>query len=358
VKPASFALAAALAAAAPAPTPAPPPPVPAPVHAAAAAGRTYLILPFENIAEDRSLDWLSTGLSLSLGEYLVGWGSQAAVRLVDEDERSVLLEGSGIPSGATLTLASALELGRRMRAHPGSARPDRLVLGRFNLVEGTLSLSARAIDLEAEKARPWVTRQGPLQSLMRVQLALAGDFARDQGMQVGILPDATAKDPPGDLPLLAFQTYCKAMAETDLKKRLQLLRKAVQQFPAYGRAAYQAAALLAKEDRWDDAGAMLDKAGDAAFPYPFTPGYQLLAAAVALRRGDPATALKAASRALSYADSARGHLLLGRALLASGQEEQARSELDRARTLDPSEPEIDELRRELDGGHRTLRRSP
>ena len=358
MKPASFALAAALAAAAPAPTPAPPPPVPAPVHAAAAAGRTYLILPFENIAEDRSLDWLSTGLSLSLGEYLVGWGSQAAVRLVDEDERSVLLEGSGIPSGATLTLASALELGRRMRAHPGSARPDRLVLGRFNLVEGTLSLSARAIDLEAEKARPWVTRQGPLQSLMRVQLALAGDFARDQGMQVGTLPDATAKDPPGDLPLLAFQTYCKAMAETDLKKRLQLLRKAVQQFPAYGRAAYQAAALLAKEDRWDDAGAMLDKAGDAAFPYPFTPGYQLLAAAVALRRGDPATALKAASRALSYADSARGHLLLGRALLASGQEEQARSELDRARTLDPSEPEIDELRRELDGGHRTLRRSP
>src|SRR5262249_9566640 len=30
--------------------------------------RNYLILPFENVAEDRSLDWLSTGLSLSFGE--------------------------------------------------------------------------------------------------------------------------------------------------------------------------------------------------------------------------------------------------------------------------------------------------
>jgi tetratricopeptide (TPR) repeat protein len=328
------------------------------VQPRAAPGRTYLILPFENVAEDPSLDWLSTGLALSLGENLVGWGVPSGVRLVDEDERSVILEGSGIPSGAPLTLASALELGRRMRAHTGAARPDRLVLGRFNLEEGSLTLSARSIDLEEEKARPWVARHGPLQNLLGVQLALAADLARGEGLEAGLPRDAPPGPAAEGLPLLAFETYCKAMAEPDLKKRLQLLRKAVQQFPAYGKAAYQAAQLLAKEERWDEVSTMLEKAGSAASPYPYTSAYHLLAAAVALHRRDPEAAARAARRALDYADTARGHLLLGRALLASGNQEQARAEIDIARTLDPSEPEIDDLQRSLDEGQRPPRRSP
>ena len=83
----------------------------APAHA-------YLIMPFENTAEDPALDWLSAGLAHSLGEYLLGFGQQ----VMDPEERTVLLEGSGIPPGAPLALASALELGRRTLARPTGLR--------------------------------------------------------------------------------------------------------------------------------------------------------------------------------------------------------------------------------------------
>ncbi len=119
---------------------------------AASAGKTeiYLILPFENIAEDPSLGWLSTCLSFSLGEYLIGLGAE----VIDDEERAVLFEGSGLPTGAPLMLASALELGRKMRSRGSTTRPDRLVVGRFLVADGTLEISARSIDLETEKARP------------------------------------------------------------------------------------------------------------------------------------------------------------------------------------------------------------
>ena len=321
---------------------------------ATAAGRTYLILPFENTAEDPSLDWLSTGLALTFGEYLLGLGQ----RVVDEDERAVLLEGSGIPAGAPVALASALELGRRMRARPGTqqARPERLILGRFNLLDGGLTLSARAIDLEAEKARPWVTRDGRLQDLLEVQNTLAMALAREEGIQVSGSRSQLLEKQAGGVPLLAFETYCRAMAESDARQRLQMLRRALQQFPGYPKAAFQAASLLVKEERWDEAAKSLAQA--TAVPHPYEAEFNLLAATVALQQRDHQAATEAARRALQHADSARGHALLGRALLAGGGIDQARAELDLALALDPNEPEIDDLRRALEAGTRPTRRNP
>lgn len=325
-----------------------------PSPAVASPGHTYLILPFENTAEDPSLDWLSTGLALTLGEYLLGLGE----RVVSEDERAVLLEGSGIPAGAPVSLASALELGRRMRARPGAPgdRPGRLILGRFNLVDGGLTLSARAIDLAAEKARPWITRDGRLQDMLEVQNALAVALARDQGLAISGGRSALLLKQSGGVPLLAFETYCRAMAEGDGQKRLQMLRRALQQFPGYPKAAFQAASLLAREERWDEAAKMLEVA--AAAPHPYEADFNLLAAGVALHRRDPQAAAAAARRSLEHADTARGHALLGRALLAAGDGDQARAELNRALALDPNEPEIDDLRRALEAGPRPARRTP
>ncbi|HXH29111.1 MAG TPA: tetratricopeptide repeat protein, partial [Candidatus Polarisedimenticolia bacterium] len=248
----------------------------------------YLILPFDNMAEDPSLDWLSTGLALSLSEYMLGLGAAT----MDDEERTVLLEGAGLPSGAPLTLASALELGRKMRERAGTARPNRLVLGRFNVADGEISLQVRSIDLVTDKAKPWFARQGRLKDLLEVQNNLFLSLAKEDGIHLPASRSAILDRQGGDLPLLAFETYCRAMAATGSKKRLQLLRRAVEQFPGYPKAAYQAAALLVKAERWDEAAAMLDKA--AADPHPYESDFYLLTATVALQRRDPAAAATAA----------------------------------------------------------------
>ncbi len=310
------------------------------------AGRTYLILPFENTGEDPSLAWMQTGLARALGEDLLGRGAT----VVDDEERSVFLEGSGLPADSFPALASALEVGRRMRARAGGIRPDRLLLGRFNLTDGGIVLAARAIDLHTEKARPWVSRQGRVAALLAVEQDLTRALAQDEA-----LPEPRGRS--ADVPLLAFETYCRAMAEPDLKGRLQLLQRAVHEYPAYARAAYQGAALLAREERWGEAADLLKKA--APEPYPYEAEFHLISAAVALARNDPPTAAAQARRALQFAETSRAHLLLGRALLASGDRPQALAELEKAQSVDPADPDVEELRRALGGeATSTTRRSP
>jgi len=310
------------------------------------AGRTYLILPFENTGEDPTLAWMQTGLARAVGEEFLGRGAT----VVDDEERAVFMEGSGLPADGSPAIASALEVGRRMRARVGGIRPDRLLLGRFNMTDGSVVLAARAIDLGAEKAHPWVSRQGRVAALIAVEQDLARALAQDEA-----LPEPRGRS--ADVPLLAFETYCRAMGESDQKRRLQLLQRAVHEFPGYARAAYQAAALLAREERWGDAAEMLAKA--APEPYPYEADFHLMSASVALARNDPSTATTQARRALQFADTPRAHLLLGRAYLASGDRTQAIAELEKAQSVDPADPDVEELRRGLgDEATSTTRRSP
>lgn len=327
-------------------------PLPALAAETAAEPHTYLIMPFENTAEDPSLEWLSTGLALTLGESLLGFGAQ----VVDEEDRAVLLEGNGIPPGARITLASALELGRRMRARTGVPRPDRMILGRFIVTEGDLTLSLRSIALPAEKARAWTSRQGRLKNLLSVETTLALALARAEGIPVSDGKTEILAHQAGEVPLLAFEHYCRGMAETDSRKRLQLLRRAVQEYPGYPKAVYQTAALLVKAERWDEAAELLNRA--TSDPHPYEASFHLLTATVALQHRDPVAAEAAARRALAIAPTARGHALLGRALLAGGDREAARAELQQAMATDATDPDLDDLRRALAEGAQPGRRTP
>jgi tetratricopeptide (TPR) repeat protein len=313
---------------------------PAKASASGAAG-TYLILPFENIGEDPSLGWLSTCMSFSLGEYLVGLGAQ----VIDDEERAVLFEGSGLPPGAPLMLASALELGRKMHSRNSASRPDRLVVGRFLVTDGALEISARSIDLETEKAERWVEQDGRLIDLLKLHNRLALALADEDGLEIPGTRSTMLQKHAGDVPLLAFETYCRAMAETVPKKRLQLLKRAVRERPGYPKAIYQAARLLVQSERWSEAAEMLD--GASAVPHPYEAAFHLLSATVALERDAPDAAVTAARRALEIVESSRGHLLLARAHLAQGDRDAARGELRAAEALDASDPALADVRRQL-----------
>ena len=303
---------------------------------------TYLILPFENVAEDPSLAWLSTGLALSLGEYL----RDAGARVVDDEERALTLEEHGIPAGASLTLASVLQLGRNMRALGGGPRPDHTLVGTFTIADGELTLRARWVHLKREYAGPWLEREGRLSDLLKILARLAEDLADEIEVASSAGHERRSRaDAFGDPPLLAFESYCRGMAETNTKKRLKLLRQAVGEFPDYHRAAYQAAALLARGEQWNDAADMLDKA--AADPHPYRYGYYTLQATIALQRRRPADAVEAAANAIALEETVRAQLLLCRAHLAGGDHKAARAALDRAAAIDPDDPEIDDLRAAL-----------
>lgn len=312
---------------------------------AAAARRepssTYLILPFENIAEEPSLEWLSPCLAFSVGEYLTGLGA----RVIEDEERAVLFEGSGLPDGAPLMLASALALGRKMRSRPSANPPDRMVLGHFLVTEGALSISARSIDLATEKAHPRVSRDGRLTDLLKMLNRIALGLAAGDDIDLPVTRSAFLQKHAGDVPLLAFETYCRSMSESDPRERLKGLRRAVRERPGYPKAIYHAVRLLAQAERWSEAAKMI--AGISAEPHPYEADFHLTAAGVALEQREPEKAAEAARRALEYVESPRGHLLLARAHIANGDPDAARTELVAAEALDPSAPGLETLRRML-----------
>ncbi|MEE9292851.1 MAG: tetratricopeptide repeat protein [Acidobacteriota bacterium] len=311
---------------------------------AAASGEsspTYLILPFENIAEEPSLGWLSPCLAFSFGEYFIGLGA----RVIEADERAVLYEGSGLPDGAPLMLASALELGRKLRSRPSTNRPGRMVLGRFLITEGALTISARSIDLTDEKSGPRVSRDGRLTDLLKMLNRVALDIASRDGIDLPMTRSAFLQKHAGDVPLLAFETYCRSMAETDPRVKLKGLRRAVREHPGYPKAIYHAVRLLAEAERWSEAAKMIDRI--SAEPHPYEADFHLTAAGVALEQREAEKAAEAARRALEYVESPQGHLLLARAHLANGDPGAARTELDAAEELDPSAPGLETLRRML-----------
>jgi tetratricopeptide (TPR) repeat protein len=306
----------------------------------------FLILPFENTGDDPALAWLSAGLAQHTGDHLRSRG--AAV--VEDEDRSAVLESQGIPPGASMTLASALEVARTMRARPTGLRPDRMVLGRFAVQEGQVTLSGRVINLANESAGAWITREGRLKDLLDVHASLADGLQRDASLpRHG--PD-TLVEPP----LIAFETYCRALAESDAHRRLGLLRRALQEFPGYPLAAYQAALLLVRAEHWHEAADTLAAASGPSYPY--AADFHLLGATVALELKDPTAAAQAARRSIELADSARAHVLLGQAHVALGDRGAARNELDRAVAIDPSEPEIEDLRKALEAGAATTGRTP
>lgn len=319
--------------------------VPSAARASAAAG--FLILPFENVSEEPQLEWLSAALALHTGEHLRACGGA----VVDDEDRAVFLEGNGIPAGASLSLASALEIGRKMHTRTSGLRPDRLVLGRFSVQNGDVTLSGRVIDLGDEKARPWIERQGRLSALLDVHAGLAEGLARDAGLR-GC--KGTERDPAP--PLLAFETYARGMAESDGRKRLVLLKRALQESPGYPEAAFQTGVLLARAEHWDDALTTLQSA--AAVPAPYEAEYHLLTAEAALQHKDAAAAAEHAQKAVQIAPSARAHALLGRARLAQGDRAGASAELDRALAIDANAPELDDLKKALHPGTATGGQKP
>ena len=310
-----------------------------PCGSQARGATTFLVLPFENVSDEPQLEWLSTALALHTGEHLRSCGGA----VVDDEDRAVFLEGNGVPAGTSLSLASALEIGRKMHTRTSGLRPDRLVLGRFNVQNGDVTLSGRVIDLGDEKARPWIERQGRLSTLLDVHAGLAEGLGRDAGLR-GC--KGTERDPVP--PLLAFETYARGMAESDGRKRLTLLKRALQESPGYPEAAYQAGVLLARSEKWDDALTTLQSA--KAVPAPYEGDYHMLTAEAALQRKDAGTAVEHAQKAVQIAPTARAHALLGRARLAQGDRAGAAAELDRAAAIDANAPDVDDLKKALHPG--------
>ena len=307
-----------------------------------AATHTYLILPFEDSAPDRSRDWMREAMALSLADFFVGAGQH----VVDRDERLSAMEELDLPTAAPLTLATSLRLGRHFRSRDGGPVPDRLVVGKYSLEDGQISATARVLRLDANAAFPWKEESGNLQDLLHLQKSLAQALLRSDSVGTGNLGSNSDDASAGrNFPLMAYENYIRGMIESSPAKQLGYLNKAVELFPGYPKAGYQLARLLSRSGKKKEAEDVLK--GMAGEPAPYGAEYHAFKGGLELDAGRQAEAEAEAKQSLSIKETAAGRILAARLALSHSDPAKALRELDRAEELDPDDPDVDSLRRQI-----------
>jgi tetratricopeptide (TPR) repeat protein len=169
-----------------------------------------LVFPFENLSNDRSLDWIGEGIAELMVEQLQ---FDPGVYVFTRDERLADYEKLGIPEVAVLSRATQLKLGWEIGA-------DRVVAGKFSGTVEDFQISARIIDMEFSRASEEMVVRGKLQDV----IALTGELLTK------MFPgnSATITHPQS-----AFENYIRGMVSSDPMKQVPFLEAAIRLDPEY-----------------------------------------------------------------------------------------------------------------------------
>jgi tetratricopeptide (TPR) repeat protein len=123
-------------------------------NAAAQPASRILVMPFENVQREGRLFWLTEASSVLLTDDLNALGANAITRL----ERLQAFEQLQVPPVATLTDATVIRIGQLV----GAAL---VVVGSLRLEDETLVIRTRSIALDTGRIQADVTDRGPLPEL-------------------------------------------------------------------------------------------------------------------------------------------------------------------------------------------------
>ena len=169
-----------------------------------------LVMPFENVAQDSRIVWLSEAAAVLLADDLNAMGLQAIPR----EERQEAFERLQVPPAAALTDATVLRLGQLV----GAAS---VVVGTVKMENGTLVAEARQIAIETARLRQRVSDRGPLTDLFatieRMARQLAPATARSR-------EEVERQHPP----IAAFESYVKGLVAATPKTAITYLQAALE----------------------------------------------------------------------------------------------------------------------------------
>jgi tetratricopeptide (TPR) repeat protein/TolB-like protein len=194
--------------------------------AAQADSSTILVFPFENLSNDRTLDWIGEGISELIVQRL---RPEPGVYVFSRDERVAIYDRVSIPETAGISRATALKLGWDTGA-------DNIITGTFSGTSENFHISARLVDMEAG-ASSEVQIDGKLAEVIPLTMTVSLQLLKKIVPGTASLEsDYTARPPT---PRSAFENYIRGILNQDLQKRVELLQTAVRLYPQYTAALFQ-----------------------------------------------------------------------------------------------------------------------
>src|SRR5437899_3728870 len=129
---------------------------------------TILVFPFENVTNDRTLDWIGEGISQLIIERLQ---PEHGIWTFSREERLGAFEKLGIPETTMVSRATALKLGWDMGA-------DHVVTGTFSGTFEKFRVAARLINMETGGAEE-ITAEGKLAEVIPLTMSVTWQILRN-----------------------------------------------------------------------------------------------------------------------------------------------------------------------------------
>lgn len=174
-----------------------------------------LVVPFENIKREGKFYWVSEAAATLLTSNLEALGLGA----ISREQRLKAFEQLQLPPVAPLSEATIIRLGQMI----GAAQ---VVMGTFEVVDGQLTVNARAIRLDTGRLRPPATETGPLSDFFAVFDRLSRQLV-PPGLTV---PDRLDVEHGSDA---VFENYIKGLVAETTAARVRFLNAALKLMPDF-----------------------------------------------------------------------------------------------------------------------------
>jgi tetratricopeptide (TPR) repeat protein len=185
---------------------------------AAAQAARVLVMPFENVARESRIFWLTEAAAVLLADDLNALGTSAITR----EERRAAFERLQVPPAAALTDATVIRIGQIVGA-------SRVVVGTLRLESDILVASARSIALETGRVEANVTERGTIPDLFAIFERIARRLAPGSSRS----PEEVEREHP---PVDAFENYVKGLLAETPATAIVYLNTALKSEPSFARA--------------------------------------------------------------------------------------------------------------------------
>src|SRR3954471_8913991 len=177
-----------------------------------------LVMPFENVAREAPLFWLTEAAAVLLTDDLNALGASAITRM----ERQQAFERLQVPPVAVLTDATVIRIGQLV----GAAQ---VVVGSLVMENDAIVVRARTIALDTGRVRTDVTERGPMPELFPMFERIARQMVPGSATS----PADVAKQHP---PVTVFEAFIKGLLAETPATAISYLRAALAGQPSFDRA--------------------------------------------------------------------------------------------------------------------------
>jgi tetratricopeptide (TPR) repeat protein len=288
------------------------------------ARSTLLIMPFENHSKLAGADWISEACPEVLSQRM----SSPKVYVVDRDDRVFAFDHAGVPVAVRPSRATTFRVAEQMGA-------DYVVLGTYEVTEGTFQVTAQLLDVKGLKLHPVIQSRGPLADFVDLQTAVAWQLLHEMpNPQPGTQQQFVKAAPP--IRLDAFENYVRGVVTGSRQSKIHYFKEALRLNPSYSVASLELGKVYYDSHDYEQAAVWFSKvskddpsAGEATFLVGMSEYY----------RGNLERAYSAFSSLVAHLPLTEVYNNLGVVDARRGRHAAAAEYFSKAVTADPNDPD-------------------